>query len=205
MNRTGILFLVICLLILVSYLLWGDMEVGMEQKIMALATEKRQYVLLSFLLLASDIVLPIPNSIIMYANGFVLGTINGAGLSVLSLMTGAIAGYYLGKWSTYGLRASADVKARRFWEKYGVLAILVTRGIPVISESICILAGHLRMPLGKYLLMNLLGYIPISLMFALFGGFGYNQDAFLVSLACSFVIAGVLWWAGKKWTSVTSS
>ena len=199
MNRTSIFFTVICSLILVSYLIWGDTEKKVEQQLLVLAANQKQYAVFSFCLLTSDIVLPIPNSIIMYANGFVLGGVAGAGLSLLSLMTGAIAGYYLGKLTAYGMRAAEDTKALAFWDKYGVLAILVTRGIPVVSESICIIGGHVRMPFGKYLLMNLLGYIPICLLFAFFGRFGYDQSAFLLSLVCSFGIAGLFWWWGKRW------
>ncbi len=198
MNRTGILFTVLCLLILTSYLIWGDTEEGVVQQLLALAANREKYAVFSFLMLASDIVLPIPNSIIMYANGFALGGMAGAGLSLLSLMTGATAGYFLGKLSIYGIRAAEDTKAIAFWEKYGMLAILVTRGIPMVSESICIIGGHVRMPFGKYLLMNLLGYLPLCLLFALFGCLGYNQSAFLLSLACSFVIAGLFWWWGRK-------
>ncbi len=187
------------MLVLASYLIWGGTEEGWIAQLTALTANRLHYAVFSFLLLTSDIVLPIPNSIIMYTNGFVLGGIAGAGLSVISLMTGAVAGYYLGNLSTYGMRAAADRKSVAFWEKYGTLTILITRGIPVVSESICILAGHLRMPFGRYLLMNLLGYIPISLLFALFGRFGYDENAFLLSLACSFGIAGLFWWWGRKW------
>ena len=162
MNRTAIIFTVICVLILVTYLIWGDTEEGLVQPLFALAADRPKYAVSSFLLLASDIVLPVPNSIIMYANGFALGSMAGAGLSLFSLMTGAVAGYFLGKWSTYGRWATADSKAIAFWEKYGVLSILITRGIPVVSESICIIGGHVRMPFGRYCLMNLLGYNNLS-------------------------------------------
>lgn len=199
LNRTSLLFIIICSLILVSFLIWGDTESDIAHQLLTLTTDKWHYAVCSYFLLASDIILPIPNSIILYANGFVLGSLAGASLSVFSLMTGAVAGYYLGKLTTYGRRVAADTQAIAFWEKYGVLAILVTRGIPVVSESICIIGGHVRMPFGKYLLMNLIGYIPISLLFALFGRFGYDQRAFLFSLACSFVFAGLFWWWGKKW------
>ncbi len=201
LNRTSLLFIVVCALILVSFLLWGDHEDGLTQQLFALTSNHLRYAAFSFILLTSDIVLPIPNSIIMYVNGYALGTLGGALLSVLSLMTCASIGYFLGKLSTQGKWAEPDAKAIAFWEKYGVLTILITRGIPVVSESICIVGGHMRMPFGRYLWMNLLGYIPIALLFALLGRYGYDQNAFLFSLACSFGIAGLFWWFGKGLTA----
>jgi uncharacterized membrane protein YdjX (TVP38/TMEM64 family) len=197
-SRTGIRFLAICMLILVSFLIWGRHEEDFAQHLLALTAHPTQYAVWSYVVLSSDILLPIPNSIIMYANGFALGTWAGAGLSVISLMTTAVIGYYLGKLSAQGKWAAPDVKAQNFWGKYGELTILITRAIPILSESVCILAGNLRMPFRRYLWMNLLGYIPVSLLFALLGRYGYDQNAFLFSLACSFGIAALFWWLGKR-------
>lgn len=201
MKRTTILFIFICALILVPFFILGDAEQSFEERLTALTHHKLKYALFSFLLLASDILLPVPNSVIMYGNGLVLGGIAGTGLSLLALMTGATAGYWLGRVTSYGLRASADAKAVAFWKKYGALAILVTRVVPVLSESICILGGHLRMPFGRYLLLNLLGYLPIALIFAWFGRYGLDQNAFLISFGCSIALAGFFGWVARKWVS----
>lgn len=200
MKRIGLIFIVLCALIMMSFILWGGAEAGFEQQLTRLIPDRQHYALFSYLLLASDIVLPVPNSIIMYSNGFILGIVPGTALSVLSMMSGAFAGYYLGKCTAYGSRSRDDEKARIFWEKYGPLAILITRGIPVVSESICIIGGYAGMPLGRYMLLNLLGYVPVSLVFALFGAWGYDKNVFLFSLVVSLVPGGLFWWWGRRKT-----
>ncbi len=187
-----------CALILLSYVIWGDMEQGLEQQLAVLAAHKADYAFFSYLLLASDIVLPVPNSIVMYTNGFLLGVVPGTGLSLLSMMTGATVGYYLGRFTALGKRAESDGQARLFWEKYGALAIIVTRGIPVVSESVCILGGYVGMPLPKYLLLNLIGYIPVSLLFAVFGSWGLNGSVFLISVGASLLMALGIWLLGRQ-------
>jgi len=198
MKRIVLIFIVLCALIMASFVLWGGAEAGFEQQLTKLISNRQHYAVFSYFLLASDIVLPVPNSIMMYSNGYVLGVIPGTALSVFSMMTGALAGYYLGKCTAYGSRSKDHEKARIFWEKYGPPAILVTRGIPVVSESICIIGGYAGMPLGRFLLLNLLGYIPVALVFALFGAWGYDKNVFLVSLVVSLVPGGFFWWWDRK-------
>lgn len=198
MKHTGLYFVVICLLILLSYLLWGDTEQGMEQQLSALAAQREHYVFFSFVLLASDILLPVPNSIIMYTNGFLLGIVPGACLSVVSLMAGAAVGYGLGRFTAMGKRIEKDGQAPSFWARYGDLAIIVTRGIPVVSESVCMLGGYVGIPLRRYLLLNLLGYIPVALLFAVFGSWGLNEGVFLISVAASLLMALGFWLLGRR-------
>ncbi|MGH9672876.1 MAG: hypothetical protein ACRD44_06805, partial [Bryobacteraceae bacterium] len=51
----------------------------------------------SFGLLAGDILLPVPSSLVMLANGAVFGIIPGAILSIAGSLSAAMAGFWLGR------------------------------------------------------------------------------------------------------------
>jgi uncharacterized membrane protein YdjX (TVP38/TMEM64 family) len=156
------------------------------------------YALFSFLILASDILLPVPSSIVMFTNGYVLGIFYGTVISLLSLVTGSVLGYYLGKFTSLGLRSGSDEKANNIVSRFGALSILITRGIPVLSETICIICGFNKMPFKKYFIYNIIGYFPLCLLYAFCGSIGIDKNIFLISFGCSILITAVFWFFGKK-------
>lgn len=200
MKKIIIPFLVTAIIIIVMFLLFENMEQYFTDLLKGSSNQKIIYSLVSFLALTSDIVLPVPSSIVMYSNGFVLGLMRGMALSLSSVMVGALFGYYLGKFTSLGLKAKEDQKADLFLNKYGAIAILVSRGIPIFSESICIVCGYNKMKLKYYLLLNLIGYIPICILYAYCGSIGYDKESFLISFGCSMVIAALFYFVGKKYS-----
>jgi uncharacterized membrane protein YdjX (TVP38/TMEM64 family) len=162
------------------------------------SNNKGVYSFMSFSILASDIVLPVPSSIVMYTNGYVLGFFYGFTISLVALMIGALIGYYLGRFTSMGIKAKNDEKAETILAKYGSLSILITRGIPILSETICVVCGYNKMPLKNYLLLNLIGYIPVCMLYAFCGSMGYSKDMFLVTFGCSLLISAAFWIFGKK-------
>lgn len=156
-----------------------------------------KYASLSFIILVSDIVLPVPSSIIMYSNGAVLGLLNGALLSLISVILSSVIGYFIGRGSSAILKSEVDISVSQILEKYGYAAILMTRGIPIISESVCIVCGFNKYNFLVYLVLNVIGYIPVCLIYAYFGSIAVNQDLFLISFICSLFITFILWFLGR--------
>jgi uncharacterized membrane protein YdjX (TVP38/TMEM64 family) len=186
------------LVIIAIFLAFENVEVFIGNLLKASASHASTYSLVSFSALAADIILPVPSSIVMYTNGWVLGFVPGAILSMASLMPGACIGYYLGKYTSYGIKSKPDARAQQVLEKYGALAILITRGIPVLSESLCIVCGYNKMPIRQYLLYNAVGYLPLCVLYAFFGNTGYSQNNFLLSFACSLLLTASIWVFGKS-------
>ena len=79
------------------------------------------------------------------------------------------------------------------------MAILITRGIPVLSESICVVCGYNKMPLKQYVLMNIIGYLPLCILYATFGHAGYNGQHFLLSFGLSLLVSAAFWYFGKNY------
>ena len=189
---------VMIVLIIISFLLFGDLESYFTDLLLRVRSRPVVYACISTLILLSDILLPVPSSIVMYTNGFVLGILPGTMVSITSLMLGSLFGYYLGKISSVGRKAVSNHYVNNLLAKYGALSILITRGVPVLSESTCFLYGYNRMPLKKYLLFNLLGYVPLSLLYAITGSIGYEQNTFLMSFGISVILSFLIWLWGKK-------
>ncbi len=62
-------FVITAILIVVVFLLFGSFEQSTTQALEKLKSDPFQFTLYSFPSLVSDIVLPIPSSIVMYLNG----------------------------------------------------------------------------------------------------------------------------------------
>ena len=203
MKKIAVPFLISAVLIIVTFLLFDNLELLFTGLLKDASMHHQTYYYISFLVLASDIILPVPSSIVMYMNGYVLGWPGGSANSLLALMTGAVAGYYLGKFTSLGVRSKENERANIILLKYGSLAILISRGIPIISESVCIVCGYNRMPFKNYFILNFFGYIPLCFLYAFCGSIGFDENTFLISFACSIGISAVFWVAGRKYLAQT--
>lgn len=186
-------------IVLITFAIFDKMDINFSDVLHQLKEHPIQYGIASFMVLASDIVLPVPSSIVLYINGYFLGVLFGALVSISGLMVGCIIGYFLGKASSNIFKSERNKKADPILELYGPPAIFLTRGIPILSESICFVCGYNKVNFKHYLLFNFIGYLPICLLHAIFGNLGYqSSSAFLISFVFSIGISLVFWFFGKK-------
>lgn len=185
-------------IILLSFFLFGELEEYSGNLLARVGENRLEYAAVSFIVLVSDIVLPVPSSIVMYLNGLFLGLVNGFLLSLVSVTVSSPIGYLIGRGSSAAVRSAPDRVSDEILDKYGYLAILITRGIPVLSESVCVVCGYNRYDLKRFMLMNLLGYIPVSIIYAWAGSVSGSREQFLLSFGASVLVSGILWFAGKK-------
>lgn len=201
MKKILIPILISVFIIILVFVLFGGLENTIIDTINNIENTKT-YFIISFLILISDIIVPIPSSIIIFTNGYVLGLPLGFINSIVALMLSSTIGYYLGKFTSFGLKAKSDSNVNNILNKYGILSVLLTRGIPILSESLCLVAGYHKIPLKKYLLFSFIGYIPICFIYSLFGSIGYNQNSFLISFLISLIMSGVFWIVGKRFLNL---
>lgn len=198
MKKILIPLLVGIALISVLYVLFGDLEIYFESLLRQTKDNPALFALISFSALSADIVLPVPSSIIMFLNGLVLGIIRGAALSLMAVLVSALVGYYLGHLAARGLKKSPDEKAISIINTYGSVGIILTRGIPILSESVCFAAGYLGMNFRHYALLNFIGYLPICFIYAYFGSLGQGQYLFFIAFGSSILVSLLLWLFGRK-------
>lgn len=153
-------------------------------------------------LLILDVLLPVPSSVVMLAHGLLFGPWIGAGLSLIGCMGAASFGFALGrrggpllqKWVSAEERRQADALLL----KWGALAILVTRPLPLLAESTAIIAGSSPMTWRQMLVASFLGSLPACVLYAWAGATSGTLTSGLGTFAAVLGLAALFWWVGKR-------
>jgi uncharacterized membrane protein YdjX (TVP38/TMEM64 family) len=147
-------------------------------------------------LLVVDAVLPVPSSLVMVAHGALFGPVWGALLSLLGRAGFSVSGYLLGRCSApYALRridpAERD-RAERLLERWGLLAVVFTRPVPMVAESVSLMAGMSTLRIVPVLAASVLGSLPEAILYALAGSISARfQNTVLIWLFLVGVASGV--------------
>ncbi|HEY0712083.1 MAG TPA: VTT domain-containing protein [Polyangia bacterium] len=164
----------------------------------------------SFGLLVGDVFLPVPSSLLMVANGALFGLVAGAGLSLAGSLGATLLGFFIGRRSGRLIEKlvtpAEKARADRLLARWGALAVLLTRPLPLLSETVAILAGASPMGWGRLALASLLGAAPWCAVYAWTGERSRGLHAGIAAAAApsaavfAFVIllAGALYWIGHR-------
>lgn len=156
-------------------------------------------------LLVVDVVAPVPSSIVMLVNGMLFGSVWGTLLSVVGGAGAAWIGFWIGKRSeSVGRRwlgEGALIRASAFFQKHGMLAVIVSRPVPILAEAVTIIAGMSKMPVQKFFPAVLLGLLPTAIIYAVAGAYALNLQSGLYVFLAVLVLAGVVWVVGKRMTA----
>jgi uncharacterized membrane protein YdjX (TVP38/TMEM64 family) len=160
-------------------------------------------------LLIVDVVAPVPSSIVMVANGMLFGSVGGTLLSVTGGVGAAVAGYWIGfRGERAGKRWLGDeslTRANAFFQSYGMMAIIVSRPVPILAEAMTIIAGMSQMPAQKFFPATLLGLLPTAIIYACAGAYSLNLQSGLYVFLTVMALAGVVWLVGKLTTRSKAS
>ncbi len=152
-------------------------------------------------LLTLDVFLPVPSSLIMIANGALFGIALGSLLSLVGNLNAALIGFFIGRRGgallDQFISRSQRAQANRLLEKWGLLAIIVTRPIPLLAETTVIMAGTSAISWQRMALASLAGALPASLLYALTGATAASFNNSLLTFALVLLIAGGFWLVGK--------
>lgn len=153
-------------------------------------------------LLVGDVLLPVPASLVMVAHGALFGVALGTLLSVAGSLGASAFGFYLGRIGSPLLIRSLSPEERRkaddLLARWGLLAVVVTRPIPILAESVALLAGTTALPWPRYLLASLSGLLPASFLYAVTGATAARLDSFLLIFALVLAVAGLFWLIGRR-------
>jgi uncharacterized membrane protein YdjX (TVP38/TMEM64 family) len=157
--------------------------------------------LLAIGLLIADVFLPIPSSLIMIANGALLGTLGGGMLSLVGGTGAALTGYWVGrmgqKVAQKWVKESELARGKQFFDRWGLFSVILSRPIPLISETVAVVAGLCKMRFAPLLIGSLAGNIPAAFIYA-WAGANLRQDPLgLLPLAAVLGIAVVSFVIGK--------
>jgi uncharacterized membrane protein YdjX (TVP38/TMEM64 family) len=150
------------------------------------------------LLLFVDLFLPIPSSLVMILSGAAFGIWWGSLLSLVGSIGGEWLGFELVR--RYGRRVSRRIvgdqeieRVQRLFARHGVAAVAVTRALPVVMETMSVVAALSGMRRSSFLRASLLGTGPIVFVYA-YAGAASRQVGSLVPAGVILVAVTALGW-----------
>jgi uncharacterized membrane protein YdjX (TVP38/TMEM64 family) len=127
-------------------------------------------------LLLADVLLPVPSSGVMVVHGAVYGLAMGSILSLIGGTGATVAAFLLGRRSRRMLERLAgpeqQARATALLDRFGVWAILLTRPVPVLAETVAIMAGTGRLAWWQATWSGALGTLLPAIGYAAVGALG---------------------------------
>lgn len=180
--------------ILIPFFLFGDrIEIWTDSFLRSASDQSGLVAIVLCLLLASEILLPVPSSMVSTAAGFVLGFMGGIITSLAGMTVSCIAGFWLGvKFRRpVACRLVGNNELKRLEElsrRFGDRVSVVSRPIPVLAEASVLFAGISGMPAYRFLLLSTLSNLGISAVYAAVGAFSATINSFLVAFVGSILV-----------------
>ena len=171
--RWSTVAIVVLATILVPFALWGERLEGWSAA--ALSYSQRDWTaLLVVVLLATDVLLPIPSSLVSSAAGAALGWTAGTAASTVGMTAGALLAYGLGRAAgrpaiNRWVGAAEMARFDRLFSRVGAWAIVLGRPVPVLAESSAFMAGSNAYPIGRFVLLSAAANFTISAIYAAIG------------------------------------
>ena len=149
------------------------------------------------LLLASDLFVPVPSSLVATASGVLLGLAQGMAATWVGLQSGALAGYGAGRLAgrRFAARIVGEAELRRAadaYRRWGGLFLIASRAVPVLAEASVVMAGVASMPLPRFFWLVGMSNVAIAAIYAGVGAYVRDVNTFLLAFAASIVIPGSL-------------
>jgi uncharacterized membrane protein YdjX (TVP38/TMEM64 family) len=149
-------------------------------------------------LLGIDLFLPVPSSLVMVLSGATFGVVWGSALSLLGSVGGEWIGFELAR--RYGRGASRwivdpdeiDMLERQF-ARHGAAAVAITRALPIVMETMSIVAGLSSMRRSTFLLASIVGTLPVVLIYAYAGAVSRRIGSIVPAVVILIAVAGVAW------------
>lgn len=198
------IFLGLAMLVIVPFVIWGgDLErsFSAEGAIAWLREFGAWGWLAGAVLLMSDLVLPIPSTVVMSALGYLYGPWVGGAV--------AAAGSWLAGMLAYGLCRSLGpriavrlvgakdlARGQALFDRVGGWIVAWSRWMPVLQETIACMAGLTRMRFPLFAVALACGSIPMGFSFAAIGHAGVENPG--LALGLSAALPPVLWFASRR-------
>jgi len=155
-------------------------------------------------LLSTDIVLPVPSSLVSTFGGAQLGTLRGALASWIGMTVSAVLGFALARYCGPAVtrwlnRPEDEARLASVAERYGSLLLVLARGVPVFAEASVLLLGIHRLSWRQFLPAVIASNLGISLAYSAFGTFAARHQWLPLALGVSLALP-LLWTTlARRW------
>lgn len=148
------------------------------------------------LLLVSDVLLPVPATVVMAALGMLYGPVVGglvaAAGSFLSGLAAFVVCLALGRPAALFVVDQEELdRGEAVFRRWGGWMVALSRWLPILPEAVACMAGLVRMPARTFAAALACGVVPMAFTFAGVGHLGVDRP--LLTLAVSALAPAVLW------------
>jgi uncharacterized membrane protein YdjX (TVP38/TMEM64 family) len=145
---------------------------------------------------------PIPSSVIMIANGAAFGILWGFLLSLVTSVGGAMIGWWVGNRGTTWLDRIVSPEEKRqanqFILRYGLMAIIISRLLPIVAETVAIMSGTTSLGWRRVLVATIIGSLPPALIYAIAGSASTDFASGALVTAGVILFAAIAWLVGRR-------
>jgi uncharacterized membrane protein YdjX (TVP38/TMEM64 family) len=201
MHRTLLLLLLLTLAaVAVPVVPWAIWGTRLDRVVAGWLDPLPSPAVLAFLevgVLAADILLPVPSSVVATLGGAALGILPGTVCAWAGMTLGAAAGWALGRLGGRAVAAIDPADRRRLdreRHRLGPFLIVLSRPLPLVAEAVALLAGGTRMPAGEFLRAAASGNLAVAFAWSLAGGAGVHGDVLPAVLVAALVIPVAAAW-----------
>ena len=153
-------------------------------------------------LLAADVFVPIPSSVIMILSGAAFGIWWGALVAFIGSIGGEWLGFEIARrygsaWASRFIGNAREVeRMNAMLARHGAAAVAVTRPLPVVMETMSLVAGISTMKRRTFLLASVIGTAPIVVIYAYAGAMSRETGSLLPAVVILIAVggAGLVWY-----------
>jgi uncharacterized membrane protein YdjX (TVP38/TMEM64 family) len=201
--RWAVVFTLLLALILVPFVLFEEQFNAIAQAWIGDRAHRGVAAVGVAMLLASDVLLPIPSSLVSAAAGALLGLWQGAAVVWVGMTASCLIGYAFG--ATAAARAKRFVgeqgmaRAQILSSRYGDVALVLCRPVPVLAEATVIAAGIVQRPVGRFLALTSLANLGVAVGYAAIGAYSMQLDSFLIAFLGSMLVPALGYLISRRW------
>lgn len=193
--RWGILWAIVIGVVLLPFFLFETQFNAFAGKLTGGSVPRALAAAAIVALLASDVLLPVPSSIVSTGAGVLLGFAMGTAVVWGGMMLGCVLAYALGARASGAAQRLVGVeslaRAQGLAAHHGAWAIVICRPVPVLAEASAVVAGLVHAPLKQFLALTATANLGIAAGYAAVGAFAMTVNSFLLAFAGALAIPGV--------------
>ena len=199
MRRLALIFGILAILVLIPFLIWGD-----EFEAFFTIDGSREWLarfgkwawLAGIVLLIADLVLPLPNTLVIAGLGYHYGIVAGGLLGATGSIFSGLLAYGLCR--GFGRGAALKIaheeglaEGERLFARSGGWIVALSRWLPMIPEVVSCAAGLSRMRFRVYLAALVCGSAPLGFFYAAIGRLGHEH--LTLAFVLSIFVPPALW------------
>lgn len=202
--RWAVLGVLLLAAIIVPFVVWEDALTALSHRWLDSEANRMIVAVLAALLLALDLVLPIPSSFVSAGVVAAIGPVLGAVAIWTGMSVGALAGYALGRSGGTPLverfvgRSELE-RAERLMARFGSAVLVVCRGVPVLAEASVVVAGAARMRFSTFVWVTGAANLGLAAAYALLSSAGWGGVAAVITpFVLGIVVPGIAIFIAKR-------